>query len=327
MVTNAIWLEHPNEEFLTQDMETIVGSMVLCGVKDVFVQVGNWHSDGSTPVSINQWWSSSDIQNTVNALHTYSGNTIKAHAWMIWSGVAVDGGGTVDLTNATTRASAVNQAVAYTASFNFDGFNDDLYEGYIGDDGDYVAYANALGSAVKAAGYMVSCDLAALYATDMAGLYGSITTMDYICPMFYDDEAWYIAWLTDLFPLALSSSSCNVLAGLCVPEGTRTVSLYDQLDFIGVESSTKFMGVAAWSLVWLGSENMWTSLQNWYGSYSTASKYIYFEAYYQPEAIPLTSVVGTFVKTGGGTYTVAHGHTISLSQGTYVLTVAGTASP
>lgn len=329
MVDNAIWLEAPNEEFLTQDMSAIVGSMVLCGVKHVFVQVGNWHSDGSTPVSINQWWSSSDIQNTVNAIHSYSGNTIKAHAWMIWSGYAVDGGGTVDLTNATTRASAVNQAVAYTAAYNFDGFNDDLYEGYIGDDGDYVNFANDLGDALTTAGYMSSCDLVALYSTDYSGLYGSITTMDYICPMFYDTEAWYETWLKDLLPETLTYSGCNILAGLCVKEtgGTRSISLADQLDWIGIESASKFKGLSLWSLVWLGSENMWAPLQNWYGSYSTASKYIYFEAYYQPMAIPLTSVMGTFVKTGGGTYTVMHDHTIALSPGTYTLTVADTASP
>ncbi len=324
MVINAVWLEHPPTEFLNQNMEAIVGSMVTCGIKHVFVQVGNWHADGTTSVSINQWWTDNQISATINAIHSYSGNTIQVHAWMIWSGPSVDGGDYVDLTDATTRANAVNLAISYCESHGFDGFNDDLIEGYTGTDGDYVTFANMLGRGLGSHGYHRSCDLPAMYVTDIAGIYGSITEMNYVCPMFYDSQPWNSTDTLALLAEVLSYSSCSVLAGLCASPGTTGFTLGSILSWVGVQTHNKFAGVCPWSLIWLGSYSSWQALASWYSLYGTATMNMYFEAYYPAISRVILPVIGTLVSSTGGTYTVTSQHSISLVAGTYVFSVAGT---
>ena len=95
---NAIWLEHPDSEFLNLNQQTIVQKLLNGDVKTVFVQIGNWRQTGTT-VSINYWWSSTTIQNTINSIKTYSNNQIEVHAWVIWSGPSIANGMGGDLVN------------------------------------------------------------------------------------------------------------------------------------------------------------------------------------------------------------------------------------
>ena len=135
---NAIWLEHPETEYLNQNQQATVQKLLNSNTKIVFVQIGNWKQSGST-VSISYWWSTQTIKNTVSAIKTYSNNQIEVHAWIIWS----TGNTRVNLADSSIRAKTVTAAVNCVQSYGFDGFNDDLYEGFTGSDSNYVTYANA----------------------------------------------------------------------------------------------------------------------------------------------------------------------------------------
>jgi hypothetical protein len=258
---NAVWLEHPDVEFLDKNQKNIVQKLLDAEIDIVFVQIGNWRQT-SNIVKINYWWSSQTIQNTINAIKSYSNNQIEVHAWVIWSGPDVDGGVLVNLGNSAIRQQAVNVAVNCVTTYGFDGFNDDLYEGFSGTDNNYVSYANALGNALNAINKKSSCDLFAMYATDIPTLYGGITQMTYVCPMFYDSESWYQQWTTDQLQEVLTYSSCKVLAGLSVPMGERGITLTQQLNWIGHPTNTKFEGISLWSLAYMQTAD-WTAWNNW----------------------------------------------------------------
>ena len=226
----------------------------------MFVQVGNWHQSGST-VSIKYWWSSQTIQNTVNAIKTYSNNQIEVHAWVIWSGPDVDGGTKLNLADSNIRTQTVNTAVNCVKTYGFDGFNDDLYEGFTGTDSNYVTYANALGNALTAINKKSSCDLFAMYATNIPLLYGGITQMTYLVPMLYDSQPWYQQWIKDQLNIVLANSKCPVIAGLCVMQG-RAVTLPQQLMWVGHPTSSKFAGIALWSLAYMQTTD-WAAWNNW----------------------------------------------------------------
>ena len=253
---NAIWLEHPDTEYLNQNQQAIVQKLLGANIKIVFVQIGNWQQSGST-VSINYWWSSQTIKNTINAIKTYSNNQIEVHAWIIWS----TGNTRVNLADSNIRTKTVTAAVNCVQSYGFDGFNDDLYEGFTGTDSNYVAYANVLGNALTAIGKKSSVDLFAMYATNMAVLYGGITQVTYVCPMFYDNQPWYPQWIKDQLNAVLTNSKCQVLAGLMVMQG-RGVTLTQQLSAVGHPTSSKFAGIALWSLAYMQTTD-WTAYNTW----------------------------------------------------------------
>jgi len=250
-------LEHPDTEFLNQNQQTVVQKLLNSNTKIVFVQIGNWQQSGST-VSINYWWGSQTIQNTINSIKTYSNNQIEVHAWIIWPSQDK----LVNLADSSIRTKTVTAAVNCVQSYGFDGFNDDLYEGFTGSDSNYVSYANALGNALTAIGKKSSTDLYAGYSTNIPLLYGGITQMTYVCPMLYDSEAWYTNWITDQLTAVLANSKCQVLAGLCVAPGSRGVTLTQQLSAVGHPSSSKFAGMALWSLAYMQTTD-WTAYTNW----------------------------------------------------------------
>jgi len=253
---NAIWLEHPDTEFLNQNQQTIVQKLLDTNTKIVFVQIGNWQQSANT-VSINYWWSTQSIQNTIKAIKTYSNNQIEVHAWMIWS----SGNTKVNLADSNIIAKTVAAAVNCVSTFGFDGFNDDLYEGFTGSDNNYVTYANALGSALTAIDKKSSCDLFAMYSTNIVGLYGGITQVTYLVPMLYDNEPWYQQWIHDQLIVVLANSKCQVLAGLMVMQG-RGVTLTQQLSWVGHPTSSKFAGISLWSLAYMQTAD-WTAYNNY----------------------------------------------------------------
>ena len=258
--TNAIWLEHPTEEFLNNNPQAIVKNLQEANVKIVFLQVGNWRQSGST-VSINYWWSSQTIQNTINTIRTLSNNQIEVHAHVIWSGPRIDGGQQVNLADSNIRARTVTAAVDCVQRFNFDGFNDDLYEGFSGSDSNYVSYANALGNALTAINKKSSCDLFAMYETNIPHLYGGITQMTYICPMLYDTEPWYEQWIKNQVNTVLANSKCQVLVGLMSSPG-RGITLSQQISWIGHPNNSNLAGISTWALAFMRTSD-WTALGNW----------------------------------------------------------------
>jgi hypothetical protein len=100
-----------------------------------------------------------------------------------------------------------------------------------------------------------------MYATNIPTLYGGITQVTYVCPMFYDSEAWYTQWTSDQLAAVLANSKCQVLAGLCVAPG-RGVTLTQQLSAVSHPTSSKFAGVALWSLAYIQTTD-WTTYTNW----------------------------------------------------------------
>ena len=258
--TNAIWLEHPTEEFLNNNPKAIVQKMQEANIKIVFLQIGNWRQSGST-VSINYWWSSQTMQNTINTIRTLSNNQIEVHAHVIWSGPGIDGYQLVNLADSNIRARTVTAAVDCVQRYDFDGFNDNLYEGFSGSDSNYVSYANALGNALTAINKKSSCDIYAMYATNVPLLYGGITQMTYVCPMFYDTQPWYEQWIKDQVKTVLVNSKCQVLLGLMSTPG-RGITLPEQISWVGNPSNSNLAGITTWALACMETSD-WTALCNW----------------------------------------------------------------
>ncbi len=118
------------------------------------------------------------------------------------------------------------------------------------------------GLLLRAVSKKSSCDLFAMYETNIPQLYGGITQMNYVCPMFDDSESWYQQWTTDQLNQVLTYSSCKVLAGLSVPMGSRGITLTQQLSWIGHPTSSKFAGISLWSLAYMQTAD-WTAWNNW----------------------------------------------------------------
>jgi len=168
----------------------------------------------------------------------------------------------VSIATSGERTQAVNVAVNFVKTYGFDGVMDDLYEGMARGctDSNYVSFANALGTAMHNAGKKASCALFGQYATNYPLLYGGITTMDYIQPMFYSNIAANPSAVADvLINLLLPKSSCPILAGFFE---SSTYSLATQLNAIGHPTNSKFAGVSPYSLVTMKT-NDWTALTAW----------------------------------------------------------------
>jgi hypothetical protein len=249
-------------------MQEIVQKMLNSNIRTVFVQVGNWNQTGST-VKIDYWWTSKTMEDTINAIKSYSNNQIEVHAWVIWSDEHP-----TDLNNPNIRSQAVSAAVSCVNTYGFDGFNDDMIEQTPNpSNGDYVAFVNALGTAMHNADKKASTDLPALYVTDIPTLYGGITNLDYVCPMLYDSEGWYENWIDDQIGAILQNSNVPVLVGMTSykNENGRGISLAQQLEWIGHPTDSKFMGISIWSLAYMKQEE-WSAWDNWaHGIKSTTS--------------------------------------------------------
>lgn len=265
---NAIWMEHPDTDFLNQNQQAIVQNLLDSNIKIVFVQIGNWLQFNNATAGIVYWYNSSVIEDTINSIHSYSNNQIQVYAWMYCSNVEGEPGGLVNLTNPGIRQQCAHAAANCVQTYGFDGFNDDLYEpsGYLGNDTDYVAFVNALGTAMSGVNKISSCDLSAAWNdTDYPTLYGGITTVNYICPMLYggyNDGSWGQSGITYNLNQALTYSNVHVLAGVYVSPYPNNITLTDILGWIGHPSNSKFSGVSIFNLAFMQSGD-WASLTDW----------------------------------------------------------------
>lgn len=189
---------------------------------------------------------------------------------MYWSGPNIDGADYVNLADPEIRQEAVDAAVNFVQTYNLDGFNDDLFEGFAGSDMNYVAFANALGTAMRNIGKVTSVDLVSPWSSEFydngyAPVYSGITEVDYICPMLYgtiEMGSWNQANLLYNLNLALDASGTQLLPGIMVTRTGEGHTCGEILQWIGHPSDSKFAGVALFDLLYMQSDD-WVALSNW----------------------------------------------------------------
>ena len=267
---NAIWIQNVVADFLSKDQQAIVQNMLNGGIEYVFVQVGNWHQSSAGVVSIDYWLNTSVMENIVNSIHSYSNNQIQVHAWIFWSIPESQGGVMLNLADSGIRQQCVDVAVNCVQTYGFDGFNDDLFEGYDGSDADYVIFANALGVAMRNINKISSVDLYSPWNGEgfdngYEPVYSGITEIDYICVMLYGgwaDGQWNEG--NTLFNLnrALAASGTKLLAGVMVTREPNGFTLTDILSWIEYPTSSKFAGVALFNLLYMQNDD-WNALSDW----------------------------------------------------------------
>jgi hypothetical protein len=270
---NAIWIQ-PYQDLLSQTpqaQQTLVQNMVDGGIKYVFIACGNWHQSNAGVASISNWIPTATWQQLITIFKTYSNNQLQVHAWMYFSGPPVGEPNLVNLASPTIRQQCVDAAVNYVQTYNLDGFNDDLVESYAGSDMDYVAFANALGTAMRDIGKVSSVDLVSPWSSEMydpAGyepVYSGITEIDYICVMLYGPlelGSWNEANLNYNLDLALAAAGTDVLAGIMVSRTGEGRTCGEILEGMGHPTHSKFAGVAIYNLIYMQSDD-WIALLNW----------------------------------------------------------------
>ena len=225
-------------------------------VKNIYLQVGDWRSDGSIDLSSHGQTPSMFYASVANA-HAAG---LKIYAWII------DEGGNVPLTTSGQRATAINNLVNVVKTYGFDGIADDIeiWHPYP----TLITYYNEATKALHAIGKEYFTAVIAYWLQEMSPAQIASIHVDRIQPMLYDLWGNYELIFKTTMDKILTHATSTV--GLALPSYTPcswyspTIKTSMQwVDTQLVSSSTA--NLAGIDIFWFAStaSSEWTAWNDW----------------------------------------------------------------
>jgi hypothetical protein len=242
---NGLWCT-PND-----NAANVVSKAAAGNIKYLYLQVGNWATNGSgTVTGIDKWYSDQEVADWATSAKAED-DSLKVFGWVLaMSGAPFTA---PDVDSSGNRAGIVTLIRSYVSATGLDGFNEDT-ENYTGSTSNLAVLWNAIGAGLHCDGKLFSVDSMIWNGYDYSNLYPNLnaSNIDVVSPMLYDSSPFPEGYIASYMDYVLTHYAGNVAVGLMTePQGSPTQTLIEQLAEIDGQISShgaysNFVGCTLW---------------------------------------------------------------------------------